>query len=174
MGRGPPPPGCWGGALGRGGSRVLGYPTRRLPSLPHLGSGKPETLARGWPGRLLHWESCRGSEPGRGIQLPFFRLPESRLSSGGWTSALASSLPAGRLAACGCSWAEPAPSAAPAGWRAQGAGGPRRARVGSREGLAIRWEGWEGREAQGARGRRGRERRGGAGGGGRKRFYTEA
>lgn len=159
--------------MGAGGPHPPLAALQDLLSLPHLGSGKPETLARGWPGRLLHWESCRRSEPGKGIQLPFFRLPESRLSSGGWTSALASSRPTGWLAACGCSWAEPVPSAAPAGWRGQGAGGPRWARVGSREGLAIRWEGWEGRQALGAWGRQGRERRG-VGGGGRKRLYTEA
>lgn len=93
----------WGvrprGLAGAGGPHPpLAALPRDLPSLPHLGSGKPETLAHGWPGRLLHWESCRWSELGRGIQLPFFRLPESRLSSGGWTSALASSRPAGRPA----------------------------------------------------------------------------
>lgn len=167
MGSGPPPPRCWGGALGRRGSRARGNLTRRLPL--SLKTCLPSPISA--VGNQRRWRAGgRGPGTGQGValgglprvgageggvQLPFFRLPESRLASGGSTAALASSLPAAgwRLAATAGRSRLPRRPRGLEGWSARGAGalGPRRARAGSREGLAIRSEGWEARQAQGAR-----------------------
>lgn len=108
MGRGPPLPGCCGG--GRGGVRPRGWwaprdPARRLPPsldlpfLPHLGSRKPETLARRGPRQVVALGGLPRAGAREGIRFPFLRPSESRLASGGSAAAVAFSLPAVWLAA---------------------------------------------------------------------------
>lgn len=177
MGSGPPPPRCCGGALGRGGLRALGDPPAacRPPSRPAFpppsrqwetrDAGAPGPGARGLgAGPVAARGGLRASEPGRGVQLPFFRLPETRPASGGSTAALASSLPAG--------WRLVAPAGRsrllrrPLGLEGAGRGGPRAARGrgrkpgGARDPLGRLGSEGGPRRGRGAGGRREAEHRG--------------
>lgn len=126
------------------GSRAPRDPARRLPpsldlpSLPHLGSRKPETLARRGPKQVVALGGLPRAGAREGIQFPLLRPSESRVASGGSAAAVASSPAAGAAARPS---PPPAPPARARGRGAQGVRGPRRARAGSREGFAIRSEG---------------------------------
>lgn len=107
-----------------------------LPCLPHLGGGKPEMLTRQGLGRVIALGRLRRAGARRGLNFLFSGLQESRPASGGSFKALASSSPA----VAGPS-PPPAPPARAGGCWAQGAGGPRRASPGSREGPVTRSQG---------------------------------